>query len=287
MKKNIGKTFKEIRLKKKLSLEYICNGICSQASLSRFENNIGDIPLNKFLKLLNRIEISESEFFSYIDQNHDLVNSNFLDNIALLYGKKDINGLSDYANKLRQEYTVSDSKIEFLYYMITVNFYNDLTNAKICSSTEIERLYNILFRTEEWDKLEIETFGNTVSLLNNDFIYSLSNELLGQVTRIARTNFPLYYNACFTLLNAFQILILRHSDLAKRLDTKLMDYKFIEVNATFNLGFYFLHSLIHLQKEDSDKLHELENMISVLKNSHCDTLACKLSNVLKTYLNEL
>lgn len=66
-----------------------------------------------------------------------------------------------------------------------------------------------------------------------------------------------------------------------------MDYKFIEVNATFNLGFYFLHSLIHLQKEDSDKLHELENMISVLKNSNCDTLACKLSNVLKTYLNEL
>lgn len=92
MKKNIGKTFKEIRLKKKLSLKYICNGICSQASLSRFENNIGDIPLNKFLKLLNRIEISESEFFSYIDQNHDLVNSNFLDNIAFLYGKKILMG---------------------------------------------------------------------------------------------------------------------------------------------------------------------------------------------------
>lgn len=67
MKKNIGKIFKEIRLKKNLSLEYVCNGICSQASLSRFENNTGDIPLNKFLKLLNKIEISESEFFFYID----------------------------------------------------------------------------------------------------------------------------------------------------------------------------------------------------------------------------
>ena len=50
-------------VQKKLSLEYVCHGICSKATLSRFENNIGDIKLNKFLKLLKKMEISETEFF--------------------------------------------------------------------------------------------------------------------------------------------------------------------------------------------------------------------------------
>ena len=175
---NIGKIFKDIRVKKNLSLEYTCDGICSKSTLSRFENNMSDIPLKKFLSLLKKVEISESEFFSYIDKNRELIGSDFLDNVGKLYNNKNANDLYNLANKLKQKYSESDSKIDFLHYMITVNYYNDLTETIICSTTEVERLYNVLFRTEEWDTLEIESFGNTVTLLNDNLIYHLSVELL-------------------------------------------------------------------------------------------------------------
>lgn len=275
----IGEIFKEIRSKKKLSLEYVCHGICSKATLSRFENNIGDIQLNKFLKLLKKMEISETEFFSYIDANRKIFSSHFLDKIATLYRRNDTHSLYDIAKKYKQNYSINDSKIDFLYYMITANYYNDLTNNKICTSTEIERLYNILFRNEEWDALQIETFGNTTSLLNSDFIYSLSNELLDQLHRIARTNYPLYYNSCFTLLNAFQILILRHSSLARRLDNRLQNYEFLEINATFNITLYFFHCLLY-----SEKKQELESIINFLEETHCKVLSTKLNNILKSYI---
>lgn len=283
--KSIGKIFKDIRIKKALSLEYTCNEICSKSALSRFENDMGDIPLKKFLSLLKRVEISESEFFSYIDRNRELINSNFLDSIGKLYNNKNISELYNLATELKQKYSENNSKIDFLHYMIAVNFYNDLTNTTICSPTEIERLYNVLFRTEEWDKLEIESFGNTVTLLNDNFIYSLSIELLNQLDRISRSNFPLYYNSCFALLNSFQILLLRHSKFAIKLDKKLMNYKFIEVNASFNLGLYFMHRLLHSEK-DVGNLKELEILINILKNANCDTLSYKLLNIFETYKDE-
>lgn len=279
---NIGKIFKDIRVKKNLSLEYTCDGICSKSTLSRFENNMSDIPLKKFLSLLKKVEISESEFFSYIDKNRELIGSNFLDNVGKLYNNKSTDDLYNLANKLKQKYSESNSKIDFLYYMITVSYYNDLTETLICSTTEVERLYNVLFRTEEWDKLEIESFGNTVTLLNNNLIYHLSVELLDQLDRISRVNFPLYYNSCFTLLNSFQTLILRHSKFAILLDKKLMNYKFEEVNASFNIGLYFMHRLLH-SKEDINDLKELKKLIDTLKKANCDTLSYKLLNIFETY----
>ncbi|MFV4978914.1 helix-turn-helix domain-containing protein [Lactobacillus delbrueckii] len=83
-----GEVFKKLRKSKHITLEAISKDVISTSQLSRWENGLSDISLNKLIILLNRINVSPQEFIAMtIPENNET--NNFLKNLSLLYSEKD------------------------------------------------------------------------------------------------------------------------------------------------------------------------------------------------------
>ena len=66
-----GKILKKIRVNKKYTQKFVTDGIISQSTYSKVERGIIDITYNKFIKLLNRLDVSEFEFQMLLDEEPD------------------------------------------------------------------------------------------------------------------------------------------------------------------------------------------------------------------------
>ena len=67
----IGVTTRKIRLIKGLSQKQVYGGIISRSFANRFESGTNDIQASKFLKILDNLAISPTEF-QYINNNYEL-----------------------------------------------------------------------------------------------------------------------------------------------------------------------------------------------------------------------
>ena len=63
-------------------------------TLSRFENGQGDIPVKKFLLLLDKLSVTPFEFFKKLKTKFNRNNS-FLNKIAVHYNKNDVKHLKN------------------------------------------------------------------------------------------------------------------------------------------------------------------------------------------------
>lgn len=66
-----GKILKKIRVNKKYTQKFVTDGIISQSTYSKVERGVIDITYNKFIKLLNRLDVSEFEFQMLLDEEPD------------------------------------------------------------------------------------------------------------------------------------------------------------------------------------------------------------------------
>ncbi|MGX7071411.1 helix-turn-helix transcriptional regulator [Helcococcus kunzii] len=60
---NLGKTFKELRISRKLTLQEIANDEFSISMLSKFENGKTEISVNKLNMALSNLHMSINEFY--------------------------------------------------------------------------------------------------------------------------------------------------------------------------------------------------------------------------------
>lgn len=279
MLNKISKTLKIIRKNKQMSLSETTHNICSISALSKFENGEADISVGKFLKILSRLDISLAEFSTYIDTSKK--NNSFNDNLAINYNHQKVKQIRRIIQSCHKQYIKTHSKKEFLHYMMAISFYKDLTSKDLSSSNDKVKLYNLIFRSEEWTRLEIETFGNTMPLLSNQNIYHLTFELFKNLNSILASNQILYIDAWQTIFNAFQTLIFRESKLALKLDKKICNEKtsnrFIEINIEIS----FFHNLFLYSQKKSDNLkQEIQTTINFLRKNDCKILSNKFENAL-------
>ncbi|MBO2535614.1 Rgg/GadR/MutR family transcriptional regulator [Rummeliibacillus suwonensis] len=274
-----GEIFKDIRKGKGLSLEFVSAGISSSTSLSEFELGHRDIPLRKLVKMLNKMDISISEYALAIDKKLNR-NDKFLELLAQNYSQNNPFKIKKQALENLKIYRSTDSKYEFFNYMMAANFYSDLTGKRLASKEDVSRLQNIMFDTQRWGIREIQVFGNTLILMNNELIFSLCQELLEKMEDIS-SNYLLAVDAWNAIFNAFQVLIIRGSEKARLLNKRLAIMEFPESLPLISYQLSFLQDILKFKTTSDAYIKDrLDQSIEHLKERNCSKLASRLSNIL-------
>lgn len=169
MNSTFGKTFRKIRQEKNVSLTSLADKRISKSQISRFERGESEITFTKLIILLNKLNVSITEFLEL-----DTSFSN----------KKDFRSLVKY---IKTEYTahridslkslLNDSLTGFERTMIK-SIISTVDPSNKPSSQEIQELTDYLFKIDNWGYYEITLLGNCVRTINYSTYFLLSKEIL-------------------------------------------------------------------------------------------------------------
>lgn len=219
-----GNEFKKLRLRNRISLRNAAKNVTSPTSLSRWENDEGDMDYEKVIQLLDNIHISPSEFvFITAVTPHDpfinQISKASQNNSALELKNLMTENLNNYKSTQKDSYLFNAS--------MAADFYMNLTDKNIFpvqyKYVLEEKLSDITF----WSKRNIYIFGNSLSLLSTSTIYGLACLIIDDIENIKKTGFENYLDMLLCLLNALQELVLFDT---KRAELFLLKFDTIPLN---------------------------------------------------------
>ncbi|QDK69951.1 Rgg/GadR/MutR family transcriptional regulator [Lactococcus protaetiae] len=181
MNNGFGKTFHEIRLSKRLSMDKVGGKEVSKAQISRFEAGTSELTIEKFFILLENMRVGIDEFESILE-DYTLSNEyKFRQELIMAYDAKD-------AHKLRKMYHECEEKVkkepDDIYHKLTATVVKVTLNLVVknlrFSSREIEQIQEYLLSVDNWGRYEFWVFGNTVTILKDSVLRLLGTAALGK-----------------------------------------------------------------------------------------------------------
>lgn len=210
-----GEEFKKIRLEKQLTIAETASGIMSISLLSKFERGLCEITVSKFVNILERVNVTLSEFDMIVNNFEKSRMNKLLDSLKNAYSNKDYEKVEDIVNSELDLWKESQNiRHRYNYIMLSI-VYDELTNRKTTSQSDIELLTDYLFSIEDWTHYELILYGNSVAGLKFDAMMLLSNELIRK-TRYFQNNETHRKMIAHTLLNS-AIVCLMENELEKSL----------------------------------------------------------------------
>lgn len=242
-----GLKFRQLRKQQHITLSKAAAGITSRQSLGNWEIGKGELAFEKVLLLLKKINVQpidflESSISSYLKQTTSQISAAYVNN--------QIDKLSYYAEKyLNLSHRNLTDRISFLRAAVACNYYMDLTNIDLTTSSDKLRIishFNKILNGEEiWNFEDIYFFGNTQNLMNPRDVYSLAHSL-NYYRQKHQVNNREWINAVYnTLINAEFVLIKTDIKLATNLDSLLRQHWGLSDNYAFEkIRQNFMHELI-------------------------------------------
>lgn len=218
-----GSHFKKLRKEQGLTLEQCAQNIVSISTLFRWEKDKTDIPLSAFLKLLKKVDMTEVEFFSYVEAKNGRKDS-FYVKIGQAYEEKNPTLLYSYYLHYISAYHQNHQNSNLFKAMATASLYLEITNKNIVNNTDLEKLEDFFSSEKEWNLRNIRILGSTILLLNPNFLYYQANSLISDLPHLLSINFELYLDSWTTLGNIFFILIKDSPNYALKLKEKIQNY---------------------------------------------------------------
>lgn len=210
-----GEEFKKIRLEKQLTIAETASGIMSISLLSKFERGLCEITVSKFVNILERVNVTLSEFDMIVNNFEKSRMNKLLDSLKNAYSNKDYEKVEDIVNNELDLWKESQNiRHRYNYIMLSI-VYDELTDRKTTSKSDIELLTDYLFSIEDWTHYELILYGNSVSGLKFGAMMLLSNELIRK-TRYFQNNETHRKMIAHTLLNS-AIVCLMENELEKSL----------------------------------------------------------------------
>lgn len=194
-----GDIIRKIRENKGYSLPQLSDGIMSASQLSKFERNETNITFNKFISLLNRLDITMEEYVFLADDDALQSTEMFVGKIKNAYLSKDLIKLENF----KKEEVSKGKNLNAI--MITALTKNIDSNIQL-DDTELSEVCDYLFTVNMWGKHEIILFGNIVICLPVNIMKTYINKLIRQRVHFYNTksNIKLFIgalvNISFTLL---------------------------------------------------------------------------------------
>lgn len=263
-----GNFIRQIRENKGFSLSQLSVDIMSDAQLSKFERNETSITYDKFLLLLDRLEVTMEEYL-YLSKNSSLYSTETLiENIKEVYINKDISKLMQFRDYELQK----GEKLNAI--MITALAKNIDANIEL-ELSELTEVCDYLFTVDTWGKHEIILFGNIVICLPVEIILSYVQQLVQQRKKIyeIKTNNKLFIgtiiNISFLLLN-YEMFdeVSSLFDLIKR-EIGNNEYLLLERNS-----FLFVKGLYLYKIGDRETgINNMQKAITVYKYLDCKNLS--------------
>lgn len=167
----LGNTIRQIREDKMITMTDLTTGIMSISQLSKFERGETRISSEKFIQLLERLDVTMDEFL-YLDEDNEFYSTEVLiDHLKKAYLEEDINKLLHY----RKLQLTKGKKLNAT--MISVLAKNLSSNIQL-DDQEIIALCDYLFTVKTWGRHEIILFGNTITALPFETIKIYIQELI-------------------------------------------------------------------------------------------------------------
>ena len=183
MMNSFGKTFKKLRTDQNITLQKATNNIdgLSPSRLSHWENEGGNMPLEKLDQLLYNIHVLPTEFA----ERAALRFSNpFALKFKQAFKANDIRKLRQLATQQLKVYEQTQDDADFFLSALGCNFYFLKTNKNLFSPSAKQKLTSILLKTKVWNNYYLTAFGNATNLLDAKTIYKISNRIIANFDQI-------------------------------------------------------------------------------------------------------
>lgn len=175
---SFGRIFRDLRIQKNYSLKDVSNGILSPSFLSKFERGETDISLRNFYALLERLNISLSEF-TFIANNYEISEyEKLLSAVKTAYENNNISYLLYLSTLEMKKWEQSAIEHYKLNSIMIQALLSNLDENRHLDQKEVEYLSDYLIRSEIWGYYEITLFRNSMSTLSITTIITLSKELI-------------------------------------------------------------------------------------------------------------
>lgn len=244
----IGSIIREIRINKNIKSNVLYKEVLSRPSVVKFESGKSDTTVERFLIILDRLNITLEEFASIYKkgENQDL---SFTSSYIQAFYKMDITTLNAIVESTQQLYKSSKNQ-KYLHYGAIVSLLIDTVQGNFCHKEAKEILQDYLMRCETWGYYELTLFINTLSFY--------SNELIDIVYRNAKNNL-LKYNRLPRYRNEFSVLLF--NILEKKISSA--NYRYLE---------NYLEELSNFKNQNKDIMYfqamvtYFTNLINIIRN---------------------
>lgn len=285
MNTKIGCTIREIRINKRIKANVLYKEVLSRPSVIKFENGESDTTVEKFLILLDRLNITLEEFIT-IYKNGENQDLSFTSSYIQAFYEKDIAKLNAILYSTQQLYN-SNKNQKYLHYGAIISLLIDSIQNNFSHKKEKEILQKYLVECETWGYYELTIFINTMNFYSND--------LIDTVYRNAKNNL-LKYNQLPRYRNEISVLLF--NILEKKISSgdyhnlesylkELMDFK----NQNKDIMYFqamvtYFGNLINIirNKDIEDNIKSVESIISIFKFLKMDFKAEQCQILLKSTL---
>ncbi len=174
-----GYTFRRLRVRKNLTLEYVSKGITSVSFLSKFERGDSDISISNIIGLLDRLNVTLSEFLFIHNGYQKKGFQQLLTLVKESYVKKNIKMLKKLmSDEINIYIKTGEIKHRINSYMIEAIIL-DLQKEEM-NSDKIQFITEYLWTTELWSEYELTVYGNMIGVFKIETVILLSNEVFNK-----------------------------------------------------------------------------------------------------------
>lgn len=246
----LGTIFRQLRKQRGKSIIEVSQNIISPSSVQRWENNHGEMSIDKVIQLLNKIDIQPDEFLAKAKLlDLDMAE----DNIRKAYQINDLSKLKEIAESLlATHYLKPNDTKRFIHAAIACNYYLDLSDENLFNkeSENVTKLRTMLVSIENWNQNEVSIFGNTILLLSAYDIQKIATSLYNYLTFQDNTH-TFFVMSINTLINAVVALLkAKTPQLAYDLLTKIKYINLSERNSNEIIKIHFLDAFFSYLKTD-------------------------------------
>lgn len=275
---NYGFALRTIRESKNVSLESLSGSTISKSNLSKFETGQIDLTLNKFISVLNKLNVSFTEF-ELIANNYNLdTTSKLFDIVNTAYEMESILTLKGLAITEKDKWE-RDKNIRYkLNYIMIEALIHDIDKEKV-NQEDVSFIIDYLFSCEIWGKYELVLYGNSMSILKYETIITLSKELIHKVNSYKKI-MP-NYETIINIITNTTIMSVEKNDK----NTSFYFLSFLE-NADIPESFFlertiicFVKGLLHIRFLSYDQgVVFCETSLNVMKSIGSDNYYLKFNN---------
>ena len=241
--------FKQIRQMQGLTLKEAASGICSIQMLSRWENGTGNMDFEKTLKLLERVNITSSEYvhLASLDDTDQLSAE-----LQKAWEQKDHTLIKRIARNSLEEFHLTSNNLALNYGAIACSLYHCLTKVNLLEIDEQNALNKELSEITVWGQENISLFFNTIQVLSPKMIFQISAQLIENLDFAKQAD--TFYFATTTLFEAvIALLISNNSAYAANILRQLNHFDFPQRETMLIIGRKFLNSLIDWQEPQNEQ----------------------------------
>ena len=275
----IGRTIEYLRKSKGLSIGDVCGNEISRQTYYRIVHNQIDTSISKFEIILKNLNISFDEFFFICnDFNQNKIFTD-LKKLKMYFEAHNLKAIET----LKNEYCIlKNQSPKNLHMFCLICILSDrLTNSNHSEQQAILKQY--LINVESWTHYEIVLFNNCMFLFSNDFITSVLDKTLHNLSNYS--SLRVYGDEAFRLMiNVLMLFIHRNElDKAENIIKKLQQYHLKDDLILEKLYLVFFRNLLKTIKNHSADFSGCQYVISTLKYLGSNDLG----QMLKTFLDQI